>query len=225
MTRNLSLMIQFRLNLLRQALAQFHAPLVKAIDVPYRALRERDMFVIGDQGTQCPGCDLLCEDGGGGSVTEESFVWDELGGCAFGGHFFGGLANHEGFGLGKEVGCEHFVVLVILDRVVTLSRHDEVCWNELRALVKQLIKRMLRIGSWLSEQDSTCRILDVFATSCYAFPIRLHGKLLQIGGESVKVLIKGRYEMCLSPKEIRVPDTKQTAYHRNIFFFLLRGLS
>jgi len=47
------LALQFRNDALGQNLAQFHAPLVERVDVPYCALGEYAMFVKGDKFAQC----------------------------------------------------------------------------------------------------------------------------------------------------------------------------
>lgn len=101
--------VQLRLNLLCQTLAQLDAPLVEAVDIPDGALGEGHVLVVGDEGAEGAGGDFLREDGGRGSVAQESFVRDEVGGGAFGLYFVRGFADHEGFGLGEEVGGEHSV--------------------------------------------------------------------------------------------------------------------
>ena len=107
MSRTLTPLLQLGLDLLGQALAELDAPLVEAVDVPHRALGEGEVLVVGDQRAQCGGGDFLGEDRGRGSVAEEGFVRDEVVGGAFGFDFVGGFADHEGFGLGEEVGGEH----------------------------------------------------------------------------------------------------------------------
>ena len=65
------------------------------------------MLVVRNERTQGARGNLLCEDGGGGTVAEKGFVGNERLGRTFGGDFLRGLADHEGFGLSEEVGGEH----------------------------------------------------------------------------------------------------------------------
>lgn len=70
--------LEFGLDLLREDLAELDAPLVEGIDVPDCALGESEVFVVGNQSTESTGRDLLSEDGGGGAVTHEGLVRDEI---------------------------------------------------------------------------------------------------------------------------------------------------
>lgn len=90
-----------------QNLAQLNAPLVEAVDVPDSTLSEGDVLVVGNEGTQGTGSHLLDENVGGGAVAAEDLVWGEAGAGAFGLDLVEGLADHEGFGLGEEVGGQH----------------------------------------------------------------------------------------------------------------------
>lgn len=103
----LAALLQLSQDLLGQTLPQLDAPLVEAVDVPDRALGKGQVLVVGDEGAERARGDFLREDGRSRSVAEEGFVRDEFGGGAFGFDFVGGFADHEGFGLGEEVGGEH----------------------------------------------------------------------------------------------------------------------
>ena len=98
---------QLPLDFFRQALAQFDPPLVEAVDVPDGTFSERYMLIISDQSAQSGWGDLLSQNRRCRAITEESFVGKEVVGGAFGFDLFDGFANHEGFGLGEEVGGEH----------------------------------------------------------------------------------------------------------------------
>ena len=105
MTGNLSTLIQIGLDLLGQGLAQLDTPLVKAIDIPYRALSEGQVLVVRDQSAERPGRNFLCKDRSRRSVTEECLVGNKVGGCTLGLDFFNGLADHKGLGLCEEIRC------------------------------------------------------------------------------------------------------------------------
>ena len=73
--------------------------------------------------------------------------------CSFGFDLLRGLANHQGFGLGEEVGGKHSVfllagtsaerellrglllVLIVLNWIVALGSKDKIGRDELRALM------------------------------------------------------------------------------------------
>lgn len=107
MSSGLLIVIKFRLDLLGQRLAELDAPLVKAVDVPDGALGEGKVFVVDDQGTKSGRCNLVSQDGSGGTVAQEGLVGNKFVGRTLGLDLIGGLADHEGLGLCEEVGCKH----------------------------------------------------------------------------------------------------------------------
>ena len=104
MSFDVSALFQFSLDLLGQGLAKLNPPLIEAVDIPDGTFREGQMFIVGDQGPESAGSNLLGENRSGRSIAEESFVGNELGWGAFCFYFFRGFANHQGFSLGEEVG-------------------------------------------------------------------------------------------------------------------------
>ena len=215
--------LQLALDLLRQDLAQLNAPLVERVDVPDRALGERDMLVVRDQRTQRGRRHLLRQDRGRGAVAEEGLVRHQPVRRALGLDLFRGLANHQSLRLRQEVGCQHALVLATLDRVVRLGRHEEVRGDELGALVQQLEEAVLRVGGRLAEQDRARGVLDVVARAGDGLAVAFHGELLQVGREAVQVLVKGSDEVRLGAEEVAVPHTQQAAEHGDVL--LQRGLA
>ena len=69
MSADCFLIDQFRQNLIGQLLAQFHAPLVKAENVPDYPLDKDLVFVHGDETTQDPGRQHPEENRGGGPIA------------------------------------------------------------------------------------------------------------------------------------------------------------
>lgn len=186
---NLALAIELAENALGELLAELDAPLVEGVDVPDGALNERKVLVISDQGTESTRSDLLGQDGGCGPVAKESLVRNELIGSALGLDGFGGLADHEGLRLCEEVGGKHALVLVAVDRVVRLDSEDEVGGDELGALVEKLEEGVLGVGTRLTEEDGAGGVLDVVAAAGDSLAVGLHGQLLEVGGETVHVLV------------------------------------
>lgn len=107
MASTLSTIFQFRLNLLCQDLTKLNTPLVEAVDVPNGTFCEGDVLVIGDQSPQRSWGNLLREDRGRGSVSEESFVVHKLVRSSFGLDLCFRFARHERFRLGKIIGRQH----------------------------------------------------------------------------------------------------------------------
>lgn len=131
-------LVELRQDLLGQNLTEFDTPLVEAVDVPDGTLSESDVLVVGDERTKSSRGDLLGKNAGGRSVAQEGLVGNEVLGCALSLDILRGLAYHQSLGLRKVVGCQHLLVLVVLDRVVRLGRKDEVGRNELSTLVQKL---------------------------------------------------------------------------------------
>lgn len=77
-----------------------------------------------------------------------------------------------------------------LNGVVALGGHDEVCRDELGALVQQLEEGMLSICRWFSEENWAGSILDVLPSAGNRLSIGLHRELLEICGEAMEVLIE-----------------------------------
>ncbi len=127
-------------------------------------------------------------------------------------------------------------MLVVGDRVVGFGGEDEVCGDELSALVQQLVEGVLGVGGRLAEEDGAGGVLDeCVASAGNGLSVGFHGKLLQVGGEAVEVLVKstelviclieGSYDLRgnkvgLSTVEIRVPNAQQACNDRDV---LLKG--
>ena len=76
------------------------------------------------------------------------------------------------------------------DGVVGLGGHDEVGGDKLGALVHKLEEGVLSVGGGLAEEDGAGGVLDVVARASDGFAVRLHGELLEVGGEAVHVLVE-----------------------------------
>lgn len=127
-------------------------------------------------------------------------------------------------------------MLVVVNWVVALSSHEEIGGDELSSLVKQLVEGVLGVGGRFTEQDRASGVLDIISAASDCLSIRLHGQLLEVGREPVKVLVKTdrtlamhlnslalhlrRDKVRLSTEEVRVPHAQQTTEHWNI---LLEG--
>ena len=68
-------------------------------------------------------------------------------------HLLLGLAERERLGLREEVGEQDAVVLRARDRVVRRRWREEVRWDELRALVHELVERVLPVRARRAPND------------------------------------------------------------------------
>ena len=82
-------------------------------------------------------------------------------------------------------------MLVIGDRVVRFGGEDEVRGDELGALVQQLVEGVLGVGGGLAEQDGARGVLNEGVTGAGdGFTVGFHRQLLQVGGETVEILVE-----------------------------------
>lgn len=84
------------------------------------------------------------------------------------------------------------------------SSKDEVSRDELGALVQELVERVLGVGGWLAKEDRAGGVLDELVGGAgNGFAVRFHGELLEVGRESVKVLVESgplstlKYSLCM----------------------------
>lgn len=64
-----------------------------------------------------------------------------------------GLSKGQGLGLSEEIGEEDAVVEGVTDRVEGSRRSDEISWDQLGALVNELVERVLTVGSSSTPDD------------------------------------------------------------------------
>lgn len=223
--------LELLLNVLSKNLTQLNAPLVERVDVPDGTLGECQVLVESNESSQGSRGDLLGEDGSGWSVTKESLMRHQGISGILSLDLLGGLSDHQSFGLSEEVGSKHALVLTTLNRVVRLDGKKEVGRDELCALVKKLEETVLGVGGGFTEQDRTGGVLDIVTRASDGLSVALHRQLLEVGGESVEVLVKWRDQVSLSAKEVTVPDTQKTSNDGNVLLqrslteVLVQGMS
>src|SRR5215469_17275373 len=129
-------------------------------------------------------------------------------------HLLGRLAKCERFSLSKNIGEQH--VMMAAQGVEGLSKSDEVTRNEARALMYQLIERVLAVGPRFTPVDGTCVTVDCFPIERDMLPVALHGQLLQIGRKPFQVLFIRQYSNGVCAEEIVVPHRQQAHENREI---------
>jgi hypothetical protein len=224
--------VKLGLDLLSKDLAKLDTPLVEAVDAPDGTLSKGEVLVVDNQSTESTRGDLLCKDGGCWAVAEESLVSNQGLWGALSLELLWTLAKHESLSLGEEVRCEHLLVEVVFGWVVGFGSEDEISWDELGALVQELVEGVLGVGCWLAEEDWASSVVDHLALTVDGLTVRLHGELLKVSREAVEVLVESeialvmllsriwsylrRDEVSLSSVEVRVPDTQKTSDDWNV---------
>ena len=93
-------------------------------------------------------------------------------------------------------------------RIKCLTEGDKVARNQPRALVNQLIERMLPVRPGFTPIDRPGIVVDLFAIQSDVLAVTLHRQLLQISRKSFQVLLVGQDGDRLRIKEVRVPDAE-----------------
>lgn len=96
-------------------------------------------------------------------IALKDFTLDERRGCSrakFLLHFLLSLSKGQCLRLRKEIGQEDTMMLGAIKGVVGSCRCQEVCGDELGTLMKQLIERVLPIGTGRTPDDWLCDISD-----------------------------------------------------------------
>ena len=106
-------------------------------------------------------------------------------------------------------------MLVVLDGVVALSSENKVGGNELRALVEQLVERVLGVRGRFTKQDWSRGVFDVFSATGDGLAVGLHGQLLKVGGKPVEVLVEsGHGQKCSLGLRATLTERQGESGHR-----------
>ena len=171
----------------RQYLAQFDAPLIERVDLPDCPLREHAVLVESDQGAECLRRQAIGQNGVRRSITFKRSMWDKLLRCSFGTHLLGSLSERQRLSLREDV--RHQEIVVIAQRIQRLAEADEVGRNQSRALMDQLIERVLTVRAWLALIDGSRLIVDARSVTPHVFAVALHRELLQVRRQALEVLL------------------------------------
>ena len=192
--------------------AEFHAPLVKGVDVPHHALHESDVLVERDECAQRKRGEFLGEDGGGGAVAGHDFVVDQVHRHAFVGDFYRVFAKCEDFSLREEVAHEQVVHAACAVGGCQIGfrpgKPDEVGGDEPGSLVHELEEGVLPVGPRFAPVDFASVAGDDGSVVADGFAVGFHGELLQIGGEACEVLGVRQHSVGLCVEEVGVPDSQ-----------------
>jgi hypothetical protein len=129
-------------------------------------------------------------------------------------HFLARLPESQCLGLGEYVRDQN--VVVCLERMERLAERDEVAGDDARALVEELVERMLAVGAWLAPVDGPGVPGDLLALEGHALAVALHRELLQVRREPLQVLFVGEDRGGRCSEEVVVPDREQAHEHGQV---------
>jgi len=210
----LGLAFKFGNDALGENLSEFDAPLIEGIDVPDDALGEYAVFVERNELSQRCRSQPVHKDSVGWSIAVAHSVRDKPIRRTFGLDLLGRFSEGERLSLREDIREQQIVVPP--DRVERLSECDEIARNEPRALMDQLIERVLAIGSGLAPIDRAGLSVDRCSGERYVLAVALHHQLLEIGWETLQVLVVGKHRDGLRAVEVVVPNAEESHEHRKI---------
>src|SRR6185437_15434721 len=164
----------------RQRLTQFDPPLVKGIDIPNCTLREDAVLIEGYHGAQRTRRELICQYEICGAVAFTDAKRSLEARRAFRRQLLRGLAECQCLGLGKEVSHEQIVLVRVGAKRPAES--DEIAGNDLRALMDELIERVLPICPRFAPDDRPGLVVDMPPFKIDVLAIALHLQLLEVSG-------------------------------------------
>jgi len=130
--------------------------------------------------------------------------------------FLGRFAEGQRLGLGKDI-CQEDVV-VASQGSERVAKRDKVTRDQPRALMNQLIERMLAVGAGFAPVDRPGLVIHFFPAEGDVLAVALHGQLLQIRGEALQVLFVGQNRHRLRAEKVVVPNRQQPHEHRQVLF-------
>src|SRR5580658_4605517 len=133
---------------------------------------------------------------------------------AFGAHLFRRLAEGKRLSLRKHVGEQH--VVMRSERVESPSEGNKVAGDEPRALMDELVERVLPVGAGLAPVNGARFVIHARALESYVLAVALHGELLQVSRETLEVLLVGQNGNGVRIEKVDIPDGEQAQQHRQI---------
>ena len=110
--------------------------------------------------------------------------------------------------MSKDVCHEHVVMPSY--QIQRAAESDEVTWDKPRALMYQLIERVLAVGARLAPVNRTRCVCDSRSIDGDTLAVTFHCQLLQICRKTFQVLVIGQYGDGGSSEKIAVPDRKES---------------
>ena len=176
----------------RELLAKFNAELIETVDAPDHALDEHLVLVEGQQRAE---------------TARREFVDDDRRTAVPARHralrVRRGLPLEQRFTLGQCVGQQPPLVFGAVVR--SGEGEHEFDAARARALVEQLVKRMLAVGALAAPGDRRGVLADRFAVGAHPLAVTFHLQLLQIGGQLLQPMVVGQYDVAVRAEKVQVP--------------------
>ena len=106
----------------------------------------------------------------------------------------------------------------VINRVVAVHRHDEVTRRKVRALVQQLVERVLAIGTYATPNHRAGVVIYFATINGHAFAVTFHVELLQVSRQRAQVVVVWQDGVGVHTKEVNVPDTQQSHNDGHVVF-------
>ena len=157
--------------------SKLNAFLVEAVQVPYEALEHDLVLKVSKKCTKRCRVQVLTNDNAGGTFALEVLIQVLI-------LFTAGKC----YDLSSNVCAEFLLAGAVLNihiyAKLALPEADELERDDVRALVKELIERVLSIGSWLTEDNWSCHIVYWLAETVYSLAVGFHVTLLKVCRET-----------------------------------------
>src|ERR1700684_3915074 len=98
-----------------------------------------------------------------------------------------------------------------------LAESDQVARNKLGALMNELVKRVLPVGSGLTPDDRPSLVAHGLAVEIHVLSVALHLQLLQVSWKAFEIVRVGHDAEGWRAEKIVVPGSKQAHQQRKIF--------
>ena len=98
---------------------------------------------------------------------------------------------------------------IVAERGQAFGGGQEVRRDQRRALVDQLVERVLAVGAGLAPDDRPGGVVDRGPVAPHRLAVALHVGLLEIGRQAMEMLVVRQDGMALGAEEVAVPDAEQ----------------
>mmetsp|Transcript_16392 Transcript_16392/g.37595 ORF Transcript_16392/g.37595 Transcript_16392/m.37595 type:complete len:276 (+) Transcript_16392:412-1239(+) len=134
------------------------------------------------------------------------------------------LSKGKGLGLRKVVRHEDGVVIgrgtnVLGDIVLGLAGGQEIARDEFGSLVDQLVEGVLSVGSGFSPNNRSGLAVNLFSVLGDVLSVGFHVTLLEVGRESVHVLVVRQNGTGFAVVKVVVPDSEHTKCEGNVLLW------
>lgn len=199
-----------------QSLAQFHSPLIEAIDLPNDPLDKDFVFIQGDQAAEGVGIEPVGQQRIRGPIPLKDPMRYQMIFGSIGPDFLGGFSKGQSLGLGQEIGYQSIVMPC--KWIVGLGKSDKIARYQFGPLMEELEEGVLAIGTGFTPDDRAGLPRDRLSLLGGAFAVGFHVELLQISDQTGQRLIVREDGMSGGVEKIIIPDAQEGQDRRHVLF-------